>query len=131
MAWSEADRATLRHYLGFPALFHQAEPRLENAIRSVQSEADGGTRPDNSTEMQIRGWLAQLARVEARLEEVWDEAEALKVDELGIDPARALALLRSEGRRVVGNLARALGTVPRHDVFSCPDFNAHGTFEFE
>jgi hypothetical protein len=131
MAWSEADRATLRHYLGFPALFDQAEPRLENAIRSVQAEADGGTRPDNSTETQIRGWLAQLARVEARLEEVWDEAEALKVDELGIDPARALALLRSEGRRVVGNLARALGTVPRHDVFSSPAFSADGTFEFE
>ena len=131
MAWSEADRATLRHYLGFPALFHQAEPRLENAIRSVQGEADGGTRPDNSTEMQIRGWLAQLARVEAQLEEVWDEAEALKVDELGIDPARALALLRMEGRRVVGNLARALGTVPRHDVFSSPAFGDDGTFEFE
>ena len=131
MAWTEADRAKLRHYLGFPALFHQAEPRLENAIHSVQSEADGGTRPDNSTELQIRGWLLQLARLEARLEEVWDEAEALKVDELGIDPARALYVLRSEGRRVVGNLARALGTLPRHDVFSAAALSGGDTFEFE
>ena len=36
--------------------------------------------------------------VEARLEELWDEAEALKVDELGVDPMRAMALIRSEGR---------------------------------
>jgi len=127
MAWTEADRATIRHYLGFPALFLQADPRLESALQSVQSVADHGTRPDNSTELQIRGWLAQLVHVEARLEELWDEAEALKVDELGVDPMRAMALMRSEGRRVVGNIARALGTAPRHDVFSAPEPNPHGS----
>jgi hypothetical protein len=127
MSWSEADRTLLRHYLGFSALFLQADPRLENAIASVQSRADGGTRPDDSTEKQIRGWLAQLARIEARLEEVWDEAEALRVDELGIDPMRALALLRSEGRRIVGSIARALATSPRHDVFSAAEPNPNGS----
>ena len=63
MAWAEADRAVIRHYLGFSALFLQADPRLEAAIGAVQSLADGGTRPDNSTELQIRGWLAKLAVV--------------------------------------------------------------------
>ena len=116
----------MRHYLGFGALFHQADPRLENALSAVQSSADGGTRPDDSTEKQIRNWLAQLARIEARLEELWDEAEALKVDELGIDPMRALALLRSEGRRIVGAIARALSTSPRHDVFSAAEPNPNG-----
>jgi len=121
MAWTEADRATIRSYLGFPALFLQADPRLEAAMTSVQSEADGGVRPDGSTESQIRGWLAQLVKVESRLEELWDEAEALKVDELGVDPLRAMALLRAEGRRIVGRIARALGTSPRHDVFTGAD----------
>jgi hypothetical protein len=118
MAWTESDRATLRHYLGFSALFLQADPRLELAITSVQSKADGGTRPDDSTERLIRGWLAQLARLEKRFEELWDEAEALKLDSLGVDPYRALVMLRSEGRRIVAGIARALGTAPRHDVFS-------------
>ena len=127
MAWTEADRAVIRSYLGFPALFLQADPRLESAMQSVQSEADGGTRPDNSTELQMRGWLAQLAAIEARLESLWDEAEALKVDELGVDPMRALALLRSEGRRIVGRIARALGTSPRHDVFTGAEPNPHGS----
>jgi hypothetical protein len=127
MPWTEADRATIRSYLGFPALFLQADPRLEVAITSVQSEADGGVRPDNSTELQIRGWLAQLAKIESRLEEIWDEAEALKVDELGIDPMRAMALLRAEGRRLVGRVARALGTAPRHDVFGAAEPKPHGS----
>jgi hypothetical protein len=127
MAWTEADRATIRSYLGFPALFLQADPRLEAAMTAVQSEADGGVRPDGSTETQIRGWLAQLAKVESRLEEIWDEAEALKVDELGVDPMRAMALLRAEGRRIVARIARALGTSPRHDVFSGAEPNPHGS----
>jgi hypothetical protein len=127
VAWTETDRATIRSYLGFPALFLQADPRLEVAITSVQAKAEGGVRPDNSTEVQIRGWLGQLAKIESRLEELWDEAEALKVDELGIDPMRALALLRAEGRRLVGRIARALGTAPRHDVFSGAEPNPHGS----
>jgi hypothetical protein len=113
MAWTESDRAILRHYLGFSALFLQADPRLELAITSVQSKADGGVRPDDSTERLIRGWLAQLARLERRFEELWDEAEALKLDSLGVDPYRALSMLRSEGRRVVGNVARSVTVRPR------------------
>jgi hypothetical protein len=96
-------------------------------MTSVLAIADHGTRPDNSTELQIRGWLAQLAKIESRLQDLWDEAEALKVDELGVDPMRAMALLRSEGRRIVGRVARALGTAPRHDVFSGAEPNPHGS----
>jgi hypothetical protein len=127
LAWTEADRAQIRHYLGFSAIFLQADPRLEQAVTSVQSEAvPGGTRPDDSTERQIRRWLAQLEKIERRLEEVWDEAEALRVSDLGVDPFRAVALLRSEGRRVVAGIARALATRPVHDVFSSAAPDADG-----
>ena len=127
MAWTEADRAVLRHYMGFAAIFLQADPRLELAITSVQAKADGGTRPDNSTELQIRGWLAGLARIEQRLADLWEIAEGLKVESLGVDPYRGMALLRAEGRRLVGSIARALSTAPRHDVFSAAQPNPHGT----
>jgi hypothetical protein len=127
VAWSEADRASLRHYLGFAPLFKQADPRLESALTSVQAEADGGTQKDNSSELLIRGWLADLATVEGRLREVWTEAEAHKVEDLSVDPYRGMALLRSEGRRLVGNIARILSTRPRHDVFSAAEPNPHGS----
>jgi hypothetical protein len=118
MAWTEADRVAIRSYLGFADLFLQADPRLESAITSVQSRTDGGTRPDGSAEAHIRRWLAQLARIETRLEEIWEEAEAGKIDELGVDAYRGMALLRSEGRRLVGRLARALATAPVADAFA-------------
>ncbi len=127
MAWTETDRVQIRHYLGFADLFLQADPRLEQAITSVQARAEGGTRPDDAAERQLRGWLGQLARIEARFEEMWDEAEALEMSDLRVDPARGLALLRSEGRRIVGSLARALDTAPLHDVFSAPEPDPSGS----
>jgi hypothetical protein len=127
VAWTEADHAEIRHYLGFAALFLQADSRLETAIGSVQSKADGGTREDNSTELQIRRWIAGLARIEQRLADIWEVAEGEKVEELGVDPYRGMALLRAEGRRLVGNIARVLSTSPRHDVFSAAEPNPHGS----
>ena len=131
MAWTESDRATIRHYLGFAAIFLQADPRLELAISSVQSSSDpGGTRPDNSTETQIRGWLADLATVDSNLKNLWSKSLALKVDELSVDPVRGMIMLRMEGRRLVNNIATALSTRPRRDVFSSISSNFDGdTFE--
>jgi hypothetical protein len=53
--YSEQDRTYVRWYCGWSATFLQAEPRLENAISSTQSIADGGTRPDSNTENLIKG----------------------------------------------------------------------------
>lgn len=118
MAWTEADRVKIRHYLGFAAIFLQADPRLESAITAVQSVADGGARPDNSTELHIRQILAKLAKVEEELEKLWPQMQAGVIDELKVDAVRATVMLRSEGRRLVHGLAAALSTSPRRDVFS-------------
>jgi hypothetical protein len=63
MAYSETDRTYIRRYCGFGAIFIQAEPRLENAILATQSQADGGTRPDSSTENYIKGLVYGYAAV--------------------------------------------------------------------
>lgn len=118
MAWTEADRVKIRHYLGFAAIFHQADPRLESAITAVQSIADGGARPDDSTEQHIRGILGKLQTIENRLEALWEQMQAGVIDELSIDAARAAIMLRSEGRRLVHGIAAALSTSPRRDIFS-------------
>lgn len=118
MAWTEADRVKIRHYLGFAAIFHQADPRLESAITAVQSVADGGARPDDSTEQHIRRILADLDIVETRLKALWSQMQAAVIDELRVDAGRAAAMLRSEGRRLVHGIAAALSTSPRRDIFS-------------
>ncbi len=63
MSFSELDRTYIRRFVGFGAIFVQAEPRLENAITAVQSTADGGTRPDASTENQIKAYVYGSAAV--------------------------------------------------------------------
>jgi hypothetical protein len=57
------DRVYIRRYVGYGAIFLQAEPRLENAITATQSTADLGTRPDASTENNIKGLLYGIAAV--------------------------------------------------------------------
>jgi hypothetical protein len=63
MSYAEVDRAYIRHFVGFGAIFLQAEPRLENAITATQSTSDGGARPDSSTENYIKGVLYGTAAV--------------------------------------------------------------------
>ena len=43
MAWTEADRATIRAYLGFPALFLQADPSLGGSDDLLLARADAVT----------------------------------------------------------------------------------------
>lgn len=117
-AFTEAERVTIRGYLGYSGLWLQADPRLENAITVVQAIANGGTRPDDSTEVAIRTLLTSLQTIDARLSDLWDQAHARGVDEVRVNPARGAAILRMEGRRLVHRLARHLDTQPRADVFS-------------
>jgi hypothetical protein len=124
VAWVEADRVIIRDMCGFSALFLQADPRTENAITSVQaSSVPGGTRPDNSSELAIRSYMLDYANVCTNLTSLWNKALATQVDTIKIDCLRAMALLRSEGRRTVGRVARTLGVTPRFDVFSTPAYN--------
>lgn len=125
-AWTELERAKIRHYLGFSAIFLQADPRLENAMTTVLAIADGGTRADSSTQTQIQGWITDLETVETNLKNLWNKSLALKVDVIQIDPVRGMMMLRAEGRRIVTNIATALATKPRRDVFSASQTNPYG-----
>ena len=121
--WLEGDRVILRDILGFGSLFLQADPRTENAMTAVQSIADGGTRPDNSSELAIRSYMLDYANVNTNLQSLWNKALATAVDTIKIACLRAMSLLRSEGRRTVGRVAHTLGVTPRFDVFSSPTYN--------
>lgn len=61
--YSETDRTYIRRYVGYGAIFLQAEPRLENAIQATMSQADGGARPDASSENYIKGLVYGYAAV--------------------------------------------------------------------
>lgn len=103
-------------------MFTQGDPALESAITVVQSAADGGARPDNSTELAIRGWLAELVTIETRWKELYDQMQAYKLSDLTVDPLRGLAGLFRIGRMYVGHISDALQLPPLRDVFGSPAY---------
>ena len=127
MAFTEADRVEIRYYVGAAALFLQAWPALENAITSVQAESDGGTRPDNTTELKVKAIITELQAIDVRRTTLRTRYEAGKVDELDVDPVRAGLAARMDGRIAVGRLCRTLGLKgPLADVFSPQPVNPVG-----
>lgn len=147
MAYSELDRTYIRRYIGYGAVYVQSEPRLETAITSTQSIADGGSRPDSSVENYVKGLVYGTAAVvgpavtpggttqnlafsqptvggllgiEQNLQAMWGFTFAAgKLDDSTIDTARGAAQLRKEGRRLCHALARILGMRGvRADIFS-------------
>lgn len=117
MAFSEIDRVQIRAYLGYAGLWLQVDPRLENAITTVQAVSDGGTRPDNSSEVQIRTYIDQLQAVDAALDQLDNFQGTLQADGNQFNPTREDARLRRKGRMYVFRLAKILDTEPRADVF--------------
>ena len=124
----ESDRLKIRKWLGFSAIFIQADPRLETAISSVQAISDGGTRPDNSTELAIKDYLTKLDSIEAQWILLIGEGgmQAGKVEDLSIDPLRGLEGLKRVGRIYVGFMCDCLSTRPRRDVFTAPKLLSDG-----
>lgn len=120
MAFTEAERVQIRRYLGFSAIYLQAEPRLENAITAVQAVAEGGTRPDNTTELAIRALLAKLVNIDERIDGILECLGTVQVNKIQVDNARALLVLRSQGYIYVGYLTDALATRPVRNVFAPP-----------
>ncbi len=120
MAFAESDRVQIRRWLGYSAMYASRDPILESAITSAQAEADGGSRPDSTTETAIKGWVSELATLETKWKDLYDQMQAYKIDETTVDPARGLATLFKIGRMYVGHLSDALSTPVRRDVFSAP-----------
>jgi hypothetical protein len=118
MAFLESDRVQIRQYLGFGALFLQLDNRLESAINSIQSIADGGTRPDSSSEVALKAIVTKLQAVDSAIDALSVQQGAHEVDEIKLDSARETLRLRMVGRQYVGRLARMLDTAPRSDCFA-------------
>jgi hypothetical protein len=126
VAFTETNRVAIRKALGFAAIYLQADPMLENAITTVQSVADGGTRPDSSTEDAILAYLVSLAAIDAVLEGTGGCVGTIKVNKIAMDAARGELIFRKRARGLVGYIADALSMRPRRDVYSAPEVDPVG-----
>jgi hypothetical protein len=124
--FSQQDRVNIRHFMGFGAIFKQADLRLENGITAIQSVADGGSQPDSTSENAARAIVCDLLAVECSLKALWSQFAVGRADKVRIDAARAMIALRMEGRRLVTGLSSVLATSPRRDAFASTAPNPDG-----
>ncbi|WP_438029006.1 hypothetical protein [Sorangium sp. So ce233] len=117
MAYTSAQRVQIRRYMGVAPNRNQRDD-LDALITATQSTADGGTMPDSETETYVVSLLTALATLQTNISNLWEQMQADSVDKLRVDPVRAMMALRSDGRRLVGDLATALDFAPKRDVFS-------------
>lgn len=118
MAFTEADRAQIRQYVGWTAIFQQAQPLLESAITTLQAKADGGNMVDNSTELLVKGLITQLQAVDAKLFQI-DCLGTNQVGNIQQDNIRARMVVQQYGRMLVGRLCTVLSLEgPISDCFS-------------
>lgn len=113
----EADRVQIRQYLGYSDTYLQADPRLESAITNVQSIADGGTRPDNSTELLVKSIVVKLQNIDLAIDRLDDQQGGVAVGTIRVDSARELGRLRMKGRMYAHRLARVFDTAVHFDAF--------------
>jgi hypothetical protein len=115
-----AQRAQIRTYLGWTARFAQTDTRLEWAMNAIDAD------PDPSNYNNVTALLTQIQTLkDTTLPSTYGRLKAVEVGSIKISEARGtggkgeeIAILRSEGRRMVGELAVIFGVEVRHDVFS-------------
>lgn len=110
MAFTSAQKTSIRFYCGWTARFVQTDTRLEQAISSAENDADVTT--------QIVALLASLSDIDTKLVDAHKRIKVNKVGSIELPGQMELMSLRSEGRRFAGRLASILGVPIRNDVFS-------------
>lgn len=130
MAYTESDRVQIRQYLGFSALFLQADPRLESAITASQWTIEGGARPDTSTEIFAKSLVTKLQSIDTSMDALACQSGVTQADEnVHLDAAREMMRLKGMGRLYVHRLARVFDTYPRSDIYtSSPQMDASYPF---
>lgn len=127
---TEAERVKIRKYLGASSIYKQLFPKLENAITAIQSTADGGSQSTNDTELSVRSILTNLDALETKITNLHCTVHVVSAGnkEAVLDAAKGMYMLKSEGRRYIGVLARTLGCSPLHDYYSGQPSNSQDSY---
>lgn len=110
MALTDAQRDSVRQYVGWTFRFRQTDSQLELALNAVDQDA--------TVQATVIAMLAALANIDAAILDAYSRIKAKTlVGEVELMESQEIAILRSEGRRNVGKLAGYLGVPVRQDVY--------------
>jgi len=108
VALSDAQKASIRRYLGYSDISRGSPTPLESALDALSSEA----------ETLVGDILTKLASIETQLEAAWSQASVSRVEDVWFAGASGVQHLRQEARRLVRDLGNILGVPPRGTPFS-------------
>lgn len=108
MAFTDAEKTSIREYLGWSSRFSQTDDTLARAIAAIE------TQP--SDENRARDHLAELARVDAAITACEARLKASTVGSINLNSAE-LSQLRSRGEERVGRLSTLFGVETRNNPF--------------
>ncbi len=107
MALTDAQKAKVRRYLGYPDVNREPNSELEGALTELS--ADG--------EVEVLLCLDSLATIDGVLTASWARQMVKRAEEVELYGADEIHAMRSEGGRLVTTLASILGVEPMLDVF--------------
>lgn len=108
MAFTDSQKASIRHYMGWPERFADSDSALELAIRAVEGLA---------TEALILTWLSDADTIWSEILSARTRLKAVQVDDVKLPQGMEIAELRNLGRQITGSIAAALAVEVRHDVW--------------
>lgn len=110
MALTDAQKDSVRQYVGWNFRFRQTDSQLELALNAVDQDA--------TVQATVIAILASLASIDTAITDAYSRIKAKTlVGEVELMESQEIAILRSEGRRFVGRLAGYLGVPARQDVY--------------
>ena len=116
-AFTPAQRAQIRTYLGWTARFAQTDTRLEWAMNAVDADSDTSNHDNVVALLTLIQTMDETTIPGSYLNLKANEVGSIKISGAGMK-GEEIAVLRSEGRRLVGKLAVIFGVEVRHDIFS-------------
>lgn len=122
MAFTTAQATKIRHYLGYPQVYQQANPRLENAILVVGGDVDAVAI--------VQGLIADIDNVRTQIKGVALVSAGVKAldkgdVELYADNEQTRGM-RSIGRSYVGELSGIFGVPIATDIFGTAGYQGDG-----
>jgi len=114
MAFTNAQRADIRAYLGYSKLFESANSILENAMTTIDNLQDSG-----ATQARMVNVLTQLNNLDTLIATNQNLMLATEVvNEVSFDAIRADAGYRRIGRALISQLCIPLSMRPASDYYS-------------
>lgn len=108
MAFTLAQKAKIRRYLGVPDNNRELRWPLENSMDSISAEG----------QVEIEDYLRQLAKIDEHIENALCNQTVRAADGVQFANGREIAVYEERGSRVVGQLAAYLGVRVHKDPYA-------------